>query len=75
MEINEMKRKTNTACGIVAAISSIVAVVFLITPKAPLLLGLVAVTACSFGAGFGVGLGYYERLQEKDEKNQKDKML
>lgn len=66
MDIQEVKKKTALVSGLITLISSIVAVAFLLTPKATILFGIIAIIACSVSAGFCFGATYAERLFKKD---------
>ena len=65
MDIQDIKKKTASVSGLITLISSIVAVAFLLTPKATILFGIIAIISCSVSAGFCFGSTYAERLLKK----------
>lgn len=67
MDIQEVKKKTALVSGLITLVASAVAVAFLLTPKATILFGIVAIIACSASAGFCFGTTYAERLFKKEE--------
>lgn len=67
MELQDIKKKTALVSGLITLISSIVAVAFLLTPKATILFGIVAIIACSASAGFCFGTTYAERFFKKED--------
>lgn len=67
MDIQDIKKKTALVSGLITLVASAVAVAFLLTPKATILFGMVAIIACSASAGFCFGTTYAERLFKKEE--------
>lgn len=66
MELQDIKKKTASIRGVLTLISLIVTIAFLLTPKPPILFGIIAITICSISAGFGYGTTYAERLSKKE---------
>lgn len=67
MDIQDIKKKTALVSGLITLVASAVAVAFLLTPKATILFGMIAIIACSASAGFCFGTTYAERLLKKEE--------
>lgn len=66
MDLQDAKKKTASIRGVLTLISLIVTIAFLLTPKPPILFGIITLTICSISAGFGYGTTYVEKLLKKN---------